>query len=112
VDVLFDSVAAMAGPRAAAALLTGMGSDGARGLLRIREEGGFTVAESEETCVVYGMPRKAVDLDAASRVAPLQDIAAALLGGLHRGRRGPDLSTATTGGGTDSDSSPPGPGRY
>jgi two-component system chemotaxis response regulator CheB len=112
VDVLFDSVAAMAGPRAAAALLTGMGSDGARGLLRIREEGGFTVAESEETCVVYGMPRKAVDLDAASRVAPLQDIAAALLGGLHRGRRGPDLSTATTGGGTDSDSSPPGSGRY
>lgn len=80
--------------------------------MRIREEGGFTVAESEETCVVYGMPRKAVDLDAASRVAPLQDIAAALLGGLHRGRRGPDLSTATTGGGTDSDSSPPGPGRY
>lgn len=80
VDVLFDSVASAAGDRAAGVLLTGMGADGAQGLLRIRRTGGFTLAESEETCVVFGMPRQAIAMDAAVCVAPLHQIAPILLG--------------------------------
>jgi two-component system, chemotaxis family, protein-glutamate methylesterase/glutaminase len=68
VDALFDSVAEVLGPQAWAALLTGMGDDGARGLLRLREAGAFTVAQDRESCVVYGMPREAVRLGAACEV--------------------------------------------
>jgi two-component system chemotaxis response regulator CheB len=81
VDVLFQSVARAAGPTAAAALLTGMGSDGARGMLAMRAAGAFTVAQDEETCVVYGMPREAVALGAAVESLPLEHIAEALLSG-------------------------------
>lgn len=79
VDVLFNSVAENAGERAVAALLTGMGADGARGLLQIRQRNGTTFAQDEATCVVFGMPREAIRLDAAQRVAPLNEIAQALL---------------------------------
>ncbi len=79
VDVLFQSVARSAGRNAVAALLTGMGADGAKGMLMMREAGAFTVAQNEETCVVYGMPREAVKLDAAVQVLPLDRIAEALL---------------------------------
>jgi two-component system chemotaxis response regulator CheB len=75
VDVLFESVAAEYGPSAAACLLTGMGRDGASGLLKVRQAGGFTIAQDEATSVVYGMPREAVLLGAANRVAPLEEIA-------------------------------------
>jgi two-component system, chemotaxis family, protein-glutamate methylesterase/glutaminase len=78
VDVLFESVARELGPRTIACLLTGMGRDGAAGLLRIRQAGGFTIAQDEATSVVYGMPREAVELGAAMRVLPLADIGAAL----------------------------------
>lgn len=75
VDILFDSaVKAGAAPRSAAALLTGMGSDGARGLLRLREAGAWTLAQDEDTCVVYGMPREAAALGAAREVLPLHRI--------------------------------------
>jgi two-component system, chemotaxis family, protein-glutamate methylesterase/glutaminase len=74
VDVLFESVAAAYGASAAACLLTGMGRDGAQGLLRIREAGGMTIAQDESTSVVYGMPREAVLLNAAIEVLPLGDI--------------------------------------
>jgi two-component system chemotaxis response regulator CheB len=75
VDVLFDSaVKAGAGPHAAAALLTGMGADGAAGLLRLANAGAATVAQNEETCVVFGMPREAIRLDAAQHIVPLQQI--------------------------------------
>jgi two-component system chemotaxis response regulator CheB len=74
VDVLFESVAADYGPSAAACLLTGMGRDGALGLLRIREAGGVTIAQNEETSVVYGMPRAAVELGAAQHVLALGEI--------------------------------------
>jgi two-component system chemotaxis response regulator CheB len=74
VDVLFESVAAAYGSCAAACLLTGMGKDGALGLLRIREAGGITIAQNEETSVVYGMPREAVALGAAQHVLPIGDI--------------------------------------
>lgn len=78
VDVLFDSVAKAAGRNAAAAVLTGMGRDGAAGLLAIRNAGGRTFVQDEESCVVYGMPKAAVDAGAAEIVAPLGKIPALL----------------------------------
>jgi two-component system chemotaxis response regulator CheB len=78
VDVLFESVASECGAAAAACLLTGMGHDGASGLLKIREAGGFTIAQDEASCVVYGMPREAVALGAAVRILALSDIGPAL----------------------------------
>ncbi len=74
VDVLFHSVAKAAGRNVAAALLTGMGRDGADGLLAIRQAGGRTFVQDEETSVVYGMPKAASDLGAADIIAPLQKI--------------------------------------
>lgn len=75
IDVLFESVAVEYGPYAAACLLTGMGRDGALGLLRIREAGGVTIAQDEATSVVYGMPREAAMLGAAQHILCLCDIA-------------------------------------
>jgi two-component system chemotaxis response regulator CheB len=79
VDVLFCSVAETAGPMAAAALLTGMGADGAQGMLKIRQAGAHTIAQDEASCVVFGMPREAIGLGAAEKVLPLDRIAPALL---------------------------------
>lgn len=79
VDVLFASVASAAGSRAVAALLTGMGSDGAQGMLQLKNAGAATIVQDEATCVVFGMPKEAIRLGAADRVLPLQSIAAALL---------------------------------
>lgn len=78
VDVLFSSVAREYGRTAAAVLLTGMGRDGAAGLLDIRHAGGLTIAQDEATSVVYGMPGEAVALGAAERVLPLKEIGPAL----------------------------------
>jgi len=77
-DELFESVAREVGDAALACLLTGMGRDGASGLLQIRNAGGATIAQDEESCVVYGMPREAVLIGAAERVLPLRAIGAAL----------------------------------
>jgi two-component system chemotaxis response regulator CheB len=74
IDVLFESIARDFGPQAAGCLLTGMGRDGAAGLLQMRAAGGFTIAQDEATSVVYGMPREAALLQAATRVLPLQEI--------------------------------------
>jgi two-component system chemotaxis response regulator CheB len=74
VDVLFASVADNVGKRAIAALLTGMGADGARGLLQIRNAGGHTVIQDEESSVVWGMPGAAFRLGAAAKVLPLEQI--------------------------------------
>jgi two-component system chemotaxis response regulator CheB len=79
VDVLFLSVAKSAGRNAVGVLLTGMGADGARGLLAMKEAGAHTIAQNEATCVVYGMPREAVRLGAAREVLPLGEIAGAAL---------------------------------
>ena len=79
VDVLFYSVASNAGSNAIGVLLTGMGADGAKGLLAIRENGGTTIVQDEETCVVFGMPKEAIKLQAATEVAPLQNISQAVL---------------------------------
>jgi two-component system, chemotaxis family, protein-glutamate methylesterase/glutaminase len=78
IDVLFESLAAELGSGVAAALLTGMGRDGARGLLAIRAAGGTTFAQDEATSTIYGMPREAVALAAVDRAHPLGEIALAI----------------------------------
>lgn len=75
VDVLFRSVARYAGRNALGVIMTGMGDDGARGLLEMREAGARTLAQDEESCVVFGMPREAIRLGAAESVVPLDSIA-------------------------------------
>jgi len=84
IDVFLHSVAEQAGPRAVGALLTGMGADGARGLFEMRQQGAFTVAEAEESCVVYGMPKAAAEMGAAERVAALPLVAKVICDGLRR----------------------------
>jgi two-component system chemotaxis response regulator CheB len=79
VDVLFHSCAEVLGPNAVGVILTGMGADGARGLLEMRQAGAYTIAQDEDTCVVFGMPREAIALGAAELIAPLDDIARAAL---------------------------------
>ncbi len=74
VDVLFHSVAEEFGPQAMAVLMTGMGEDGAFGVGEIRAAGGFTVAQSQETCVVFGMPKAAIERGYVMRIADLQDL--------------------------------------
>lgn len=87
VDVLFESVAQALGARALGCLLTGMGRDGAEGLLRMRHAGAHTIAQDEETCVVYGMPRAAALLGSAEQILPLHAIGPALAN-VERKRRG------------------------
>jgi len=82
VDVLFSSLAHEAGADALACLLTGMGRDGALGLLDVRRAGGATIAQDEATSVVFGMPREAILLGAAEHVLPLGEIAPALVAGV------------------------------
>ncbi len=79
VDVLFRSVAEEFGPQATAVLMTGMGEDGAFGLGEIQAAGGFTIAQSQETCVVYGMPKAAIERGFAARIADLQELPHLLL---------------------------------
>ncbi|RYD06288.1 hypothetical protein N752_05190 [Desulforamulus aquiferis] len=69
------SAAEVVGCRTMGVLLTGMGRDGAQGMLAIKNQGGPTMAEHESSCVVYGMPKAAVDLGAAGKVVPLKQIA-------------------------------------
>lgn len=78
VDVLFDSVAAFIGKSALGIILTGMGQDGAQGLLKMRKEGSYTLGQDKNTCVVYGMPRAAFDLGAVAKQLPLTAIAGAI----------------------------------
>jgi two-component system chemotaxis response regulator CheB len=78
VDVLFHSVARCAGKNAVGALLTGMGADGAKGMVALRESGAYTIAQDEESCVVFGMPAEAIKMGGADEITPLGGIAAAL----------------------------------
>ena len=79
VDVLFQSVAAAAGARAAGVILTGMGRDGAKGLLAMRDAGARTLGQDEASSIVYGMPKAAFEIGAVERQAPLQRLGPALL---------------------------------
>jgi two-component system chemotaxis response regulator CheB len=78
VDILFESVARVYGSHAAACLLTGMGVDGATGLLAVRRNGGLTIAQDQSSSVVFGMPREAIERGAAEMVLPLAEFAQAL----------------------------------
>lgn len=75
VDVLFRSAARYAGKNAVAVIMTGMGDDGARGMAEMKESGAFTIAQDEESCVVFGMPHEAIKLGAVDRVLSLDAIA-------------------------------------
>ena len=79
VDALFESVAAVAGSNAVGVILTGMGGDGAKNLLKMREAGAHTIGQDEATCVVYGMPMVAYNLGAVCEQLPLDAIPAAIL---------------------------------
>jgi two-component system, chemotaxis family, protein-glutamate methylesterase/glutaminase len=79
VDVLFLSCARQAGAKGVGVLMTGMGDDGARGLLALREAGGRTIVQDESSCVVFGMPREAIERGAAEIVLPLAKIADAVM---------------------------------
>ncbi len=78
VDVLFSSAAKVAAPHTVAVLLTGMGTDGADGMAKLHAAGAHTIAQSARSCVVYGMPRAAVELDAVRESLPLEQIAGRL----------------------------------
>ena len=79
-DLLLTSAAQAAGNKAIGVILTGMGSDGAKGIKKIKEAGGFTIAQDEGTSLVWSMPNSAIKLGAVDKVLPLQDIPSALLG--------------------------------
>jgi two-component system chemotaxis response regulator CheB len=79
VDVLFRSAAECAGRDALAIIMTGMGDDGARGMKQLHDLGAKTIAQNEATCVVFGMPKEAIKLDAVDDILPLEHIAAAIL---------------------------------
>ncbi len=84
VDVLFDSVANIARNRAIGVILTGMGADGAAGLLRMRKNGAFTIGQDRETCVVYGMPMEAYKIGGVCLQSPLSSIPQAVINKLPR----------------------------
>lgn len=75
VDVLFRSTARYAGPNAIGVIMTGMGDDGAKGLLEMKEAGAFTIAQDEKSCVVFGMPKEAIKLNAVNTIVSLEQIA-------------------------------------
>jgi len=79
VDVLFDSAARLVGRGAIGVLLTGMGKDGAQGLLHMQRAGAWTIAQDQDSSVVYGMPREAALLGAVNEVASLSDVAGRIM---------------------------------
>lgn len=84
VDVLFNSAAEVAGPNAVGVIMTGMGKDGAQGMLAMRQAKAYTIAQDEASCVVFGMPKAAIDIGAAMEVAALRDIASRVIERLGR----------------------------
>jgi two-component system chemotaxis response regulator CheB len=84
VDVLFQSVAKHARANAIGAILTGMGNDGAQGLLAMRREGAHTIAQDEATCVVFGMPKEAIEAGAAIEIAPLDQVSRRIINALNK----------------------------
>ena len=79
VDVLFRSAARYAGRNAIGVIMTGMGDDGAKGMLEMKEQGAYTIAQDENSCVVFGMPKEAIKLKAVDKVVPLEHIASIVL---------------------------------
>ena len=87
VDVLFQSVAAQAGKNAVGAILTGMGADGAKGMLEMKKNGAYTIAQDEKSCIVFGMPKEAIKLNAADTVVPLHQVAKTIISALNEKSR-------------------------
>ncbi len=83
VDVLFRSTAKYAGANAIGIIMTGMGDDGAKGLLEMKESGAKTIAQDESSCVVFGMPKEAIKLNAANKILPLDKIASYMISIAH-----------------------------
>jgi two-component system chemotaxis response regulator CheB len=79
VDVLFDSVAQYAGSNTIGVILTGMGGDGAKGMLGMKRAGAYTIAQDEASCVVFGMPKEAIKLGGVDKILPLSEIPAAMV---------------------------------
>jgi two-component system chemotaxis response regulator CheB len=79
VDVLFRSAARYAGRNAVAVIMTGMGDDGAKGMLEMKQAGAFTIAQDEATCVVFGMPQEAIKKGAVDKILPLNLISGAVI---------------------------------
>ena len=84
VDVLFSSVAKVAGQNAIGVILTGMGSDGAKGLLELKNCDATTLGENEKSCVVYGMPKVAFQMGAVSKEVPIEDMPKEILKSLEK----------------------------
>jgi two-component system chemotaxis response regulator CheB len=84
VDYLFNSVATIIGKKAIGVILTGMGADGAKGLLAMRNQGSYTIGQDEESCVVYGMPRAAFEIGAVTEVFPLDQVASSIFRNLSK----------------------------
>lgn len=80
VDVLFRSAAYYAGKNAIGVIMTGMGDDGAKGMKEMKDAGAYTIAQDEESCVVFGMPKEAIKLNAVDRILPLNQIAKVVAG--------------------------------
>jgi two-component system chemotaxis response regulator CheB len=91
VDVLFGSAARVIGRRAIGVILTGIGRDGAHGLLQLKESGAHTIAQSERSCVVFGMPAAAIELGASCEIADIEDIPAAVIAAVPRRSSLPDI---------------------
>jgi len=79
VDVLFQSVAVNSGQNAIGVILTGMGADGAKGMLAMHQQGAHTIAQDEKSCVIFGMPKEAIEMGGGAEVLPLSKITAAIL---------------------------------
>jgi two-component system chemotaxis response regulator CheB len=88
VDVLFSSVAEQARAKAVGAILTGMGKDGAQGMLAMKRAGAWNIAQDQDSCVVWGMPREAVAVGAVHEVVPLREVANAIAAALSRSEAG------------------------
>jgi two-component system chemotaxis response regulator CheB len=93
-DVLFHSVAMHVGPNAVGVILTGMGKDGSDGLLAMRRAGASTLAQDEKSCVVFSMPREAIEAGAVDEVVPLDHMARSVLNAAARRGRPPAAETA------------------
>jgi two-component system chemotaxis response regulator CheB len=84
VDVLFQSVATCAGKNAVGVILTGMGADGAKGLLAMKKSGAYTLAQNEESCVVFGMPKEAIKMGAADKIVGLTEVSRSIIQALQK----------------------------
>ena len=79
VDVLFNSVASFAGKNAVGVILTGMGADGAQGMKNMKDHGALTIAQDEASCIVFGMPKVAIELGGVDHIVPLNQVTKKIL---------------------------------